>query len=282
MPEELRLQATYLNLAARVWGPQQGLPVLALHGWLDNAASFDGLAPLLPDCRLVALDLPGHGLSDWRPAGVHYHFVDFVPDVLMAADALGWDRFTLLGHSLGAAVACFVAATQPQRIQRLVLIESPGPLSGEPAQAPGQLAESMAQMQRLKGKRLPIYEGYEQAAKSRQLAGDLSYPAALTLAKRGLAPVDGGFVWRSDPSLKLKSPSYLTEEQVLAFLSAIRAPTLLIQAESGYWVHREILARRLQQLPQLCLKMLLGGHHLHLDDPEPVAAVIADFFSAVS
>ncbi|MEZ5601350.1 MAG: alpha/beta fold hydrolase [Candidatus Competibacteraceae bacterium] len=99
MSEELELQTPYLRLAARAWGPLDGVPVLALHGWLDNAASFDALAPLLPNTRLVALDLTGHGRSEHRPAGVHYHFVDFIPDVVAAADALGWNRFALLGHS---------------------------------------------------------------------------------------------------------------------------------------------------------------------------------------
>ena len=96
MVEELELRTPYLRLAARAWGPLKGIPVLALHGWLDNAASFDALAPLLPDLRLAALDLPGHGQSEQRPPGMHYHFVDFIPDVVTAADALGWKRFALL------------------------------------------------------------------------------------------------------------------------------------------------------------------------------------------
>ncbi|HQC73883.1 MAG TPA: alpha/beta hydrolase, partial [Candidatus Competibacteraceae bacterium] len=65
----LELSTPYLRLAARAWGPADGLPVLAVHGWLDNAASFDALAPLLPELRLVALDLPGHGHSAHRPPG---------------------------------------------------------------------------------------------------------------------------------------------------------------------------------------------------------------------
>ncbi len=281
MVEERFIQTTYLKLAARAWGPKNGQPVLALHGWLDNAASFDGLAPLLPGCRIVALDLPGHGLSDWRPAGLHYHFVDFVPDVLQAAEALGWSCFTLLGHSLGASVACFTAAVAPERIERLALIEGLGPWSADGQQAPQQLIESMQQMQQLGAKKSPVYECIEDAAKVRQWAGDLNYAAALTLAKRGLKSVPGGFSWCSDPSLRLKSPIYLSEDQVLAFLRTIQAPTLLVKAQSGYLVQRAMMSRRFDSLPGLRVTSVAGGHHLHLDDPESVARVIAEFLGKI-
>lgn len=49
------------KLIAKVWGPDDGVPVLALHGWQDNAGSFDTIAPLLPShIRLVCLDLCGN------------------------------------------------------------------------------------------------------------------------------------------------------------------------------------------------------------------------------
>ena len=51
------------------WGSTGDAPILALHGWLDNAASFVRLAPLLADADVVAIDLPGHGYSDHSPPG---------------------------------------------------------------------------------------------------------------------------------------------------------------------------------------------------------------------
>jgi pimeloyl-ACP methyl ester carboxylesterase len=276
---ELRLATPYLTLAVRAWGPPDGVPVLALHGWLDNAASFDRLASRLPEWRLVALDLPGHGQSDWRPPGVHYHFVDFVPDVLLAADALNWTRFTLLGHSLGAAIACFVAAIAPERVERLLLIEGLGPLAGEAAAAPPQLALSMQQWLALSGKTPPRYASVEEAARLRQQAGDLSLAAATLLVERSLRQDEDGFRWRSDPKLIMKSPLYLTEEQIVAFLRAIQAPTLLIQGTTGYVVQRRHLAHRTEQVARLTVRTLTGGHHLHLDEPEPVAAALREFLA---
>ncbi len=278
MPEELTLRTPYLRFAARVWGPPDGLPVLALHGWLDNAASFDRLAPLLPGLRLVALDLPGHGLSDHRPPGIHYHFVDFVADVAAAADALGWDTFSLLGHSMGAGIASLLAGTLPERVVRLALIEGLGPLSARPADNPPALAKAVAQMNQLQDKRLRVFASLEEAGAARQAASDFSLAAAALLTARSLKPTAGGLTWRSDPRLLFKSLLYLTEEQVLAFLTRITAPTVLIGGESGLLVSRPLMRQRYAQVSRLEVKFLPGGHHLHLEDPEPVARILNDFF----
>ncbi len=126
---DIELQLPHIRIAAREWGDPDGEPVLAIHGWLDNAASFDTLAPMLPGLHLVAIDLPGHGRSQHRPPGVVHHFVDWVPEVAAAADALGWDSFSLLGHSMGAGIASLVPAVFPGRVRRVVLLEGAGPLA---------------------------------------------------------------------------------------------------------------------------------------------------------
>jgi pimeloyl-ACP methyl ester carboxylesterase len=132
-----------LHLAARVHGPDDGAPLLAMHGWLDNAATFDELAPLLPGRRIVALDFAGHGLSG-RRVGAPYHFIDYVADVAAVADLLGWQTFDLMGHSLGAGVAALLAGAWPERVRRLVLLEGLGPLTDDEARAPERMREALA------------------------------------------------------------------------------------------------------------------------------------------
>ncbi len=281
MSEELELQTPYLRLAARVWGPPDGVPVLALHGWLDNAASFDALAPLLPDVRLVALDLIGHGRSDHRPLGVHYHFVDFIPDVVAAADALGWDRFALLGHSLGGGIASFVAATLPERISRVAMIEGLGPPTSNPDDGPVNLRKTIKQMDALPRKRPPAYANLEAAIQARCEASGLSWVAAAILVERGVRPVDGGFGWRTDPRLRFVSPLYLSEPQILAYMERIVAPALLICGADGYLVKRAYMRERYARIADLTVKILPGGHHPHLEDPEPCAHLLTPFFTAV-
>ncbi|MDX1653872.1 MAG: alpha/beta hydrolase [Candidatus Competibacteraceae bacterium] len=273
---EIRIETPYLCFAARDWGPEEGHPLLALHGWLDNAASFEPLAPLLTGCRIVALDLTGHGLSDWRPPGVHYHFIDYIPDVVAAADALGWERFSLLGHSLGAAVASLVAGTVPKRVVRLALIEGLGPLTHRADENPVALVQAIAQMDRLHRKRLPLYHSFEEAVEARSRAG-LSRSAAEILVRRGTRTVGEQVGWRTDPRLTFRSPLYLVEEQVLAFLNRILAPTLLINAEDGYLAQREHMIRRYRQVENLHIRWLPGGHHLHLEDPQPCARLLGPF-----
>lgn len=279
MPEEVELQTPYLRLAARVWGPPDGVPVLALHGWLDNAASFDALAPLLPDARLAALDLTGHGYSGHRPRGVHYHLVDFVPDVMAAADALGWSRFALLGHSLGGGIASFVAATAPERVTRVAMVEGLGPPTSDPADSPVNLRKAMDQMSALPRKRLPVYPSREAAIQARREAGGLSWTAAAILVDRSIQRIGKGFGWRTDPRLRFVSPLYLTEAQILAYMGRIAAPALLICGADGYLVQRAYMRERYARIAGLSVHIVPGGHHPHLEDPEPCARLLRPFFA---
>ena len=81
-PREIALSADGLRYAGLEWGNPGGYPILALHGWLDNALSFASLAPLLTDYRMIALDLSGQGLSDHRSPDATYHIWDDIPQLL--------------------------------------------------------------------------------------------------------------------------------------------------------------------------------------------------------
>ena len=122
--EELVLEGHGRRYAALAWGPEDGRRVLALHGWMDNAATFAELAPRLTDCRVIAVDLPGHGHTDPIPPGHFYHYIDHVWDIHAAFDALGWDTAVLMGHSMGGALAALYACARPERVEVLVSIDS--------------------------------------------------------------------------------------------------------------------------------------------------------------
>ncbi|HET6602881.1 MAG TPA: alpha/beta hydrolase [Xanthomonadaceae bacterium] len=277
---ELSLETARGRLAAVRHGHAGGPRVLALHGWLDNAASFAPLAALLPGLDLVALDLAGHGQSCHRPEGAWYHLVDNNEDVAAALDALGWERAALLGHSLGGAVATMFAAAAPERVARLVLVEALGPLPFEPGTAARSLAGALRDRRAVAGKRLRVFEDVAEAVQARMAANALSEAAARTLVERALAPVEGGFVWRSDPRLTLTTPVRAHEQQIREWIAAIQCPTLVVAADPpGNVLGAELRNARFGSLREGHLATLPGGHHLHLENAAAVAAAIGPFLS---
>lgn len=263
------------------WG-QPGQPrVLALHGWLDNAASFVPLAPHLSGIDLVAPDLPGHGRSAHQPRGTDYSFAGAVHHVLDIADALGWDRFALLGHSMGAGIASLVVAGAPERIERLVAIEALGALPESVERTVERLREAVAATRALPAKRLRVFPQLEPAIRARMQANGLSEPVARLLVERGVEAVDGGHAWSSDPRLTLPTMVRMTDEQVDALVAGIDCPTRVIYATPAQpYLPEPDRSRRAGLLPRGELMVIPGGHHLHMEDPATVAAAIGDFLSA--
>lgn len=277
-PREIELQLPHLRLAGLAWGRPGGARVLAVHGWLDNAATFSALAPLLDDVELVALDLPGHGHSDHRAPGAYYHYVDYLGDVLGAADALGWERFTLLGHSLGAAIASVLAAAAPQRVDAAWLIEGLGPIATPVGKSLALLRQALREREAIGAKSLRVFESLEVAVAARMQANGLSQAAARELVERGTRYREGGWTWSSDPRLTLTSAIRLSEEQVLAYVAGIECPTLLVLADPAPpYFNAALMEARCAAVPRIERIVLPGSHHLHLEDPAPVAAAIAAF-----
>ncbi|XP_064224205.1 serine hydrolase-like protein 2 isoform X3 [Aotus nancymaae] len=122
---ELKLAVPWGHIAAKAWGSLKGSPVLCLHGWLDNANSFDRLIPLLPqDLYYVAMDFGGHGLSSHYSPGVPYYHQNFVNEIRRVVAALKWNRFSIMGHSFGGVVAGMFSCTFPEMVDKLILLDS--------------------------------------------------------------------------------------------------------------------------------------------------------------
>ncbi|WP_248920780.1 alpha/beta fold hydrolase [Pseudomonas entomophila] len=273
--EEVRLALGHIELAAHLFGPADGLPVIALHGWLDNANSFARLAPQLKGLRIVALDLAGHGYSEHRPIGAGYALADYAHDVLRVAEQLGWQRFGLLGHSLGAIISVQLAGALPERISHLALIDGVIPPTIAEQDAAERLGMALQAQLRLEGKRKTVYATLEEGVEARMKGMvAVSREAAELLAQRGLMPVPGGYSWRSDTRLTLPSPTRLNQAQAMAFVQRVACPACLVVAADG------MLARHTDLLEQLPFEQatLPGGHHLHLNDAQG-ATLVADCFN---
>lgn len=188
---ELRIPLRHLELAAKAWGDPADPPMLALHGWLDNAGSFDHLAPLLEGHYVVAIDLAGHGHSDHRPAGTWYPYADYLDEIGEVMDQLGWQEADLLGHSLGATLVSVFAAICPQRVRRLLLIEGLGPLAMPADQGLEQLRRSLRARAAFRPDKLRVFKGLDEAVEARRKVSELSLEAARCIVGRGVKEVSG-------------------------------------------------------------------------------------------
>jgi pimeloyl-ACP methyl ester carboxylesterase len=272
------------RIAALRWG-EPGMPrVLALHGWLDNAASFVPLAPHLPGIDLVAIDLPGHGHSAHLPPGADYSYALAMHNVLDVADALGWERFALLGHSMGAGIASLLAAACPQRIERLLAIEALGALPESVENTVPRLRDAVTATRALAGKRLRTFASLEPAIRARVNGNvvQVGEAAARLLVERGVRKVEtGGWEWSSDPRLTLPTMVRMTEAQVRALIAGIECPTRVIYADPPQpYLPEPRRSEHAALLPRGEMIVLPGSHHLHMEHPAEVAAAIGDFFHA--
>lgn len=267
------------RIAARCWHDSSLPPLLALHGWQDNAATFDRLAPLLPGFHIVAMDFAGHGFSDWRAEGMRYHTLDHVDDVLGVVDQLGWSCFALMGHSMGAGIGLLLAAAMPERVSRLVLIDGLGPWGSEAGEAPQILREALEEWRSYEPRDERVFADIEVAVVARRRGfTPLSEEAARILCTRSLKAVEGGFSWTTDRRVRHHSSSRPTEAQMHAFLAAVSCPALLVRAANGFAAAAELFDRRWQAIRHGEQVSLPGAHHLHLDEsPEQVAEVVERF-----
>ena len=277
--QEISLNTARGTVTALQGGNPDGEKILCLHGWLDNAASFIPLMPLLDKYDVVALDMPGHGGSQHRMAGYDYVFVDWIHDVLDVLDALGWQQAHLLGHSMGGAIATIVAASAPERINKLLLIEALGPIAGIAEEAGQRLRQAVSARRYLANdKAARIIPDLETAVKARLAASNMSSDAARLIVQRNLQAVSGGYVWRSDPRMMLPTHVRTDESFIRSWIRAIEAQTLVIAADPApIYFTPEQRAARLAELKNGQLAVIAGGHHLHMERPDEVAKIILAF-----
>jgi pimeloyl-ACP methyl ester carboxylesterase len=277
MQNPVTFQAGTLKLAALSNQLQAGTkPILCLHGWLDNAASFTPLALQLNDVPLLALEFPGHGHSAHRGKEAHYYFFDWVQDLVALCQQQNWQQLTIIGHSMGGMVATALAAAFPELVARLIVIDSLGFVTDQPQHAARQLREGL--ISRLKPPtRIPYYASLEQAAAARQRQSDFSLHEAMLLTQRGSKQSEQGWTWRADMRLRHSSVYRLTPEQATALISAVTCPVLALMAQDSAFA-----AKAKQYVPyyaNLHYIEVTGGHHCHMTNAIQVASCIKSFLA---
>lgn len=255
-------------------------PILCLHGWLDNAASFVPLANHLTPLPLLALEFPGHGHSSHRSPDAAYYFFDWVQDLVALCRQQQWQKLTIIGHSMGAMVATALAASFPELVARLVLIDSLGFVVADEATAARQLRSGIESRLKPRSGRSPCYPSLKAAAEARQKQSDFSLTEALLLAERGTVQQADGFRWRADMRLKQQSVYRLSPSQACNLIAAVACPVLAVLALDGMFNEQTEAWQHHYQ--QLTLDSVPGGHHCHMTSARQVAASIQQFLSAAS
>lgn len=252
------------------------LPILAIHGWLDNAASFSPLIEQLPEFNWTAIDLPGHGDSYHRPEYCHYHFIDWISDLLSIIELKYNNKpVIIVGHSLGGMLATVLAGVYPELVKKLVLIDAAGLVtqSDDVTDIREALDSRIAQEKKQKTKHVSL----NVAIKARANAGRIKSTSAELLVKRNINKTENGFEWKTDKRLRTSSPVRLSEQQSISIIKHISSPVLLCIAKDGYEMVKLGYKKYKSYYPNLIKCDVEGAHHCHMDEPIYTAVEIKRF-----
>lgn len=281
-----------MPLAYYVWEPSErdvgpGLEtVVLLHGYLDHALSFAPVAEALARrYRVVAIDHRGHGDSGRVGPGGYYHFPDYVLDLAGLFEMVGAERAHLVGHSMGASIACYFAGTFPERVRSLTLLDGIGPTAPPHERGPATMRRWVNDV-KLVGQRedSPMGSLDEVADRLGRMSPMASRERLVAMARTAAEEDLEGFRWKFDPLHRTTAPVPFDAARFSAFLSAIACPTLLVWGERTPMKPPDVEARK-QLLATgsggLTERVLPGAaHNLHHERPSEVAVLIAEFLDS--
>lgn len=281
-------------LTGKWYGPADVQPVLALHGWQDNAGTYDLLVPLLPShISILCIDLPGHGLSTHLPDGCYYNSLNNVIVLLLIMKAYKWRKLYLMGHSMSAILGFVFAALFPDKMGMLIGIEGMKPhrvLSSDTLISFGKRFEKfIAEDERrsMRGVEPPsftfdelverIYNGTFQSI-DRDLC---KYMLARNIHRSLYNPER--YYFSRDRRLKFYNYVIADQDTYIEMARSIRCPYLFIKARHTLIMeddksYKEILNILLSQ-SNFQYYECDGSHHVHMNNPQIISPTIVDFIN---
>ncbi len=264
------------------WGPMDGIPVVCLHGILDQSLIWDLVAQPLAAAglRVIAPDLRGHGLSQSMHAPGSYQLIDFISDIACLLDDRINQSAVLIGHSFGSILAAIIANLRPQKTRHLLLVEPVLP-------SPANENDSVSAIQTLLDYRKstpqhPAMSSLNDAvSKLQKVMPRLSNEFAHLLAKRGTRSTHDGLIWRWDPVLQSRTCLNLqagpvTRSSYIKLLADIGCPVTSLYGVESRFNRPEDLDDLRQALKYSRRFDVDGGHHLTIDSPASIVAEVLE------
>lgn len=287
---EVAIPIPYGHLAAKAWGEPSSAHrnVLALHGWRNNAGTFDTLAPLLAqDLYIIAVDLSGHGLSSHKPLGCSYNYIEFVMDICRTVDHLDWQYFSIIGHSFGCSIGMMYAGLFPDRVDCIIALDLYAPLHVPDEKLGKYTSDSIHRVLSIEAK-LDIPPTYMEDELIERLDAatfrTLTYASKKTLLRRDLTPVgDGKVTLNPDPRTKVISTIHLDMQYQYTLMERYTGELLMITAsEVDPRIMRDSMMDFFELYSRKCRRFqhveVQGNHFVHLNNAERVAPVVNAFF----
>jgi pimeloyl-ACP methyl ester carboxylesterase len=262
-----RLRLHYLE-----WNPDATDTVVLVHGINVQAHTWDPVAAVLAERRrVIAIDLRGHGDSDWAQSG--YALSSFVGDLTLLLEQLDLDRIDLVGHSLGARVAIGFAGEHPDRIRTLALSDT-GP---EVARGGGEFSRNIVSSTQ-------DVRGFRTREEARAHYGKL-HPEwqAIFLDLHAEHQVRenwaGKLVFKSDPELFWITGSAGRRENpyLWEMCTRVTAPTLIMWGTRSPFLDDDITGRMLEAFPDARVCRIEAGHYIPREMPEAFTAALVYF-----
>lgn len=286
-PKEIMIPVPYGHIAGKIWN-EGGSPLLSLHGWMDNAGTWDTVAPLLPrNISIVAIDFPGHGLSSFKPLGIGSTFVHLLQVIERVVQYFGWKEVSLLGHSMGGAAAMMYAGAFPEKVIKVIMVDIVKPVATPAESQPQLTAESIKELLEVEAKVGKGLQSYEYSFIVDKLikgyASSITEETAKILLKRGsIKHSNGLYSFNYDPRLKVPSIFGMTFEQQKEFANRLNCELMIIKASAGTIYEKqehydEMKCLYSKSAKKFIYKEVEGTHHVHLNDPQVVAPLIVEF-----
>ncbi|KAH8415739.1 hypothetical protein KR222_011732 [Zaprionus bogoriensis] len=291
--EEVVIPVPWGQIVGKWYGPRHVRPILGMHGWMDNAGSFDTLAPLLPPhLPFLSIDVPGHGLSSWLPKGAIYHSLELVQLVLRIMKIYKWEKVSILGHSMSSMNGFVFGSMFPDKLDMFIGLDVMKPLIRTEKQFIEKLAERLQDNLKLEervddGSEPPAYE-WDKLVERLHLGTNksISLESCKYLLQRSCKPSRRDptkFYFSRDHRLKASVVYTLSNETVLEMASRIKTPYMFVKAlQAPYYEDKKYYNHALEVLrknPLFEYYEVEGSHHVHLNEPEKVAPLINAFIN---